>query len=559
MRKKFTSIRGRLILIVSLAVILSVASIGMLGIRYIKASTTEYLDELLMLKCDNMESNLDGYLKGIEQCVDTIGYYASEDLEKKGEINYAALENHIQSVNLLFHSEVHKTPGIVTYYYRIAPEISEDQKGFWYQKDSLGTFRSGELTDITAYTEKDESRAGWYYIPKKEKKSLWLEPYKNDNMGGLRMISYVAPVFSNGKFIGVVGIDYNYDTLTKHIRYDGHFKGAYSFLTNNNDEIIYHPTLEPGTSIYDKSELLYNNSRSGVKNVMEITYEGEKKRATWSILTNGMKLYLVTPEESYKEYWFGFTRAFILSALLLLVLFIVLAIILSNHVTRPLAELTDAAVKIEHGDYDVDLTYDGKNEIGLLTRTFKHLTDHLKVHIRDLNDKAYKDALTSVKNKGAFNAYRFKLDEDIKSDDGEENNEFCICVFDCNDLKKINDSYGHVKGDVFIKKACDHICEVFMHSPVFRMGGDEFVCVLTGKDYLNREELFRKFDEKATEKNRETDNAWEKVDIAMGHAVFDPKTDSNVRDVLKRADKKMYADKESKKLLINNETLDGLS
>ena len=292
---------------------------------------------------------------------------------------------------------------------------------------------------------------------------------------------------------------------------------------------------------------------------MEITYKGEEKRVTWSTLANGMKLYLITPEKSYKEYWFGFTRAFILSALSLLVLFIVLAVILSNHVTKPLSELTEAAEKIERGDYDVDLTYDGKNEIGLLTRTFKHLTDHLKIHIQDLNDKAYKDALTSVKNKGAFNAYRFKLDENIKSDNSEEGNEFCVCVFDCNDLKHINDSYGHVKGDLFIKNACNHICEVFMHSPVFRMGGDEFICVLTGKDYLNREDLFRKFDERADEKNKETEDPWKKIDIAIGHAVFDPKTDSSVRDVVKRADKKMYADKASRKALIDNDTLDGLS
>ena len=231
MREKFTSIRGRLILLISLAVLLSVTSIGILGISYIKASTTEYLDELLMLKCDNMEANLDGYLRGIEQCVDTIGYYASENLEDVDEINDEVLANHIQSVNHLFYSEVHKTPGIATYYYRVAPEISENQKGFWYQKESGGSFKRGELTDITAYTEEDKGRTAWYYIPKNEKRSLWLEPYENENMGGLRMISYVTPVFSNGRFIGVVGIDYNYDTLTKHIRYNGHFKGAYSFLT----------------------------------------------------------------------------------------------------------------------------------------------------------------------------------------------------------------------------------------------------------------------------------------------------------------------------------------
>jgi GGDEF domain-containing protein len=54
-------------------------------------------------------------------------------------------------------------------------------------------------------------------------------------------------------------------------------------------------------------------------------------------------------------------------------------------------------------------------------------------------------------------------------------------MFDLNDLKHINDRYGHERGDEYIVNCCRLICQVFKHSPVFRIGGDEFVALLRGE------------------------------------------------------------------------------
>ena len=54
---------------------------------------------------------------------------------------------------------------------------------------------------------------------------------------------------------------------------------------------------------------------------------------------------------------------------------------------------------------------------------------------------------------------------------------------DLNNLKTINDTYGHDKGNIAIMKLANMICEVFSKSPVFRIGGDEFAVILFKKDY----------------------------------------------------------------------------
>ena len=157
----------------------------------------------------------------------------------------------------------------------------------------------------------------------------------------------------------------------------------------------------------------------------------------------------------------------------------------------------------------------------------------------------YVDALTSVRNKGAFSAAVEELQAQM--DGSEEKQEFAVGVFDCNDLKMINDRYGHDKGDVYLKTACRLICRVFQHSPVFRIGGDEFAVILKNDDFRSREELVRRFEETAERNNAAAANKWEEVHVAMGIAEFDPGCDSYVIDTVRRADKIMYANKHMRK------------
>ena len=164
--------------------------------------------------------------------------------------------------------------------------------------------------------------------------------------------------------------------------------------------------------------------------------------------------------------------------------------------------------------------------------------------VNDLNKKVYVDPLTSVRNKGAFSDYLDELQERVNNGD---NPECAIGVFDCDDLKKINDQYGHDKGDIYLQSASRLICKVFQHSPVFRIGGDEFAVVLMKSDFYNREELINQFDKTRVEICAAVDNEWERVSVAMGLAVYDPKADSSLSDTLQRADKNMYARKRKQK------------
>jgi len=87
---------------------------------------------------------------------------------------------------------------------------------------------------------------------------------------------------------------------------------------------------------------------------------------------------------------------------------------------------------------------------------------------------AYQDALTKAKNRAAFEK---ELDRLLLP---ENKGEFRLILVDINQLKYINDNYGHNKGDEAIV-AC-YECLIMAFSPLgscYRLGGDEFACLLT--------------------------------------------------------------------------------
>ena len=151
--------------------------------------------------------------------------------------------------------------------------------------------------------------------------------------------------------------------------------------------------------------------------------------------------------------------------------------------------------------------------------------------INVISRDAYRDKLTQVGNKAAF--------ENEKND---LRGEYGFVMFDLNDLKLVNDSCGHDKGDLYIKGCCRLICDQYDHSPVFRLGGDEFVVFLWGEDYMKRErhleEIRAKF---AAASAREDAEPWEKLSAAAGMAVR--REGETADDVLKRADEDMYREK----------------
>ena len=145
------------------------------------------------------------------------------------------------------------------------------------------------------------------------------------------------------------------------------------------------------------------------------------------------------------------------------------------------------------------------------------------------------DSMTGVKSKHAYLQKEKEMNASIE--DGRSEG-FAVAVCDVNGLKYINDTLGHQEGDRYICDAAKMICEIFDHSPVYRMGGDEFVLLLEGADYEDRAELMRTLHERSA-----ANIADGRVVVAGGVSDYIAGDDLSFHDVFRRADQHMYDEK----------------
>lgn len=150
-------------------------------------------------------------------------------------------------------------------------------------------------------------------------------------------------------------------------------------------------------------------------------------------------------------------------------------------------------------------------------------------------DMANRDALTGVKNKHAYVQSEMEIDRLIAED---KCYDFAVLVADVNGLKQVNDTLGHHAGDEYIKAACKVICTTFKHSPVFRIGGDEFAVIMKGSDFEDREMLIEQLYEKM-----KANGSAGLVTAAAGKSEYIKGKDLRMQDVFERADNAMYEQK----------------
>ena len=233
---------------------------------------------------------------------------------------------------------------------------------------------------------------------------------------------------------------------------------------------------------------------------------------------------------------------------------IVGVLMLNKIIVKPINKLSKAADQYTHNsNVFSELNMNRSDEIGVLADSMSNMEKDINSYISNLkkttedlisareraeemNIAANIDALTSVRNKRAFDIDCEKLSESTQP--------YGMIMVDMNGLKAVNDTYGHEKCDISIKTVCKITCQVFKHSPVYRIGGDEFAVIIRDYDYKNRDELIGSLSDKFRQTaSDEALQPWERISASVGCAIYNPETDKGFESVLRRADAAMYENK----------------
>lgn len=161
----------------------------------------------------------------------------------------------------------------------------------------------------------------------------------------------------------------------------------------------------------------------------------------------------------------------------------------------------------------------------------------------ELSHYASTDALTGILNR----RMGFKKLEELLEEAKEGFLEFVLCFLDINNLKYVNDTYGHGEGDRHIITFCNMIKNQLEEEDIFfRMGGDEFIIVFRNKNKSQAEKVWDEFKKHFAESNPPGEIL---CDITASHGLFYycSGMDIDLEQIIEKADKRMYEEKQKLK------------
>lgn len=160
---------------------------------------------------------------------------------------------------------------------------------------------------------------------------------------------------------------------------------------------------------------------------------------------------------------------------------------------------------------------------------------------REIRSLAVTDELTGLYNRRGFLAsamHQLKLAR-------RQSQDVILLFFDMDNLKGINDGFGHQEGDLAIIRAANALEETFRDSDILaRLGGDEFAVLASAASIPNRQAIVPRMDRSLEKANAE--ELRYKLSFSIGIAVFDPKTACSLGELMARADQDMYAKKKQR-------------
>ncbi|MBE3085052.1 MAG: GGDEF domain-containing response regulator [Bacteroidetes bacterium] len=160
----------------------------------------------------------------------------------------------------------------------------------------------------------------------------------------------------------------------------------------------------------------------------------------------------------------------------------------------------------------------------------------------ELRSLALIDDLTGLYNRRGF----FTLAEHYLKLAERMHKKFYLIFSDIDNLKKINDDFGHLQGDLFLKKAAEILRYSFRDSDIIaRIGGDEFVVLIPETTDYNAKSAITRLQENIKKYNKKEKK---NLSLSMGIANFHPNLKFSLQDLLDKADKHLYEEKKKRHL-----------
>ena len=388
------SIKARILAAVIVCTLLTSLICG--GVSIINSRKTVYQDSQkeMQYACTNQAELLNAQMSRVEQSVNTAYNVALQQLTDVQA--FKTDKAYVDAFNVIMDQMLYEiggnTEGALTAYIRYNPEFTEPDSGvFWSRSSDAENFEALVPTDFSMYSPDDLEHVGWYYIPVKNGKPTWMDPYLNSNIN-VYMVSYVIPIVIDGESIGIIGMDIAFDKFTSTVENATVFETGSAFLADANGNIAYHKTIEAGTAVSQVDEsgvmagALADPSKEGLP--VNYTYQGELKDMCYRTLTNGMKYVLTAPESEMKSAASRITMLIVVGMLIAVAISVVIGVLMGLVITRPITQINDIVSKTAQFDFakneNSDKLCKRQDESGSMANSLREMRASLRAMVLDI-------------------------------------------------------------------------------------------------------------------------------------------------------------------------------
>lgn len=394
------SIKARILAAVIVCTLLTSLICG--GVSIINSRKTVYQDSQkeMQYACTNQADALNAQMSRVEQSVNTAYNVALQQLTDVQA--FKTDKAYVDAFNIIMEQMLYEiggnTEGALTAYIRYNPEFTEPDSGvFWSRSSDAEKFEALVPTDFSMYDPDDLEHVGWYYIPVKNGKPTWMDPYLNSNIN-VYMVSYVIPIVIDGESIGIIGMDIAFDKFTATVDSATVFETGSAFLLDAGGNIAYHKEIQAGTAIAQAdtsgvmAAALADPALEGLP--VNYTYQGLEKDMCYRKLINGMLYVLTAPESEMRSAASHITMLIMIGMLIAVAISAVIGVIMGLVITRPITQINDIVSKTAQFNFakneNSDKLCKRQDESGSMANSLREMRGSLRVMVADIQ-RTYSD------------------------------------------------------------------------------------------------------------------------------------------------------------------------
>lgn len=250
-------------------------------------------------------------------------------------------------------------------------------------------------SENTYLADEDDPETQWFYGPKTAEKGIWSQPYNDPTIGG-RLITYSTPIYVDGTFIGVVGVDINFEVFSKLITDIRILDSGYAFLFDSDYNYLVHKDFTPEDNLktIGNGEYAYMEDMLEASQVGHIYYEfnGEKKIQGFAHISNGWVLAVAPVTDELFEGLRRLRFIIIVITLVALVIAAIIAAFVGSSIARPVKKITQMIQRVSLLDLSAypedDKLLNYRDETGIMAAELKVMTQSLGSFVHELMKQA---------------------------------------------------------------------------------------------------------------------------------------------------------------------------